>query len=598
MSSAINSLPKSQHYHPAYKRLSTYVAQSLRLPERTSRDYDDCYLPEAPPLLPHDYEILASLEPAKKLDVEILKQWIQHCDDEHGNHCRPSINATDGVSGLFVDVEAGCLVAPQSMPTYIALSYVWGEIQPFQTTRENVQILRKTGALHTEHIRSRIPRTIQDAMRLTRSVGQRYLWVDALCIVQDAVDKQNQLDRMGQIYQGATLTIVAAQGEDAGAGIHFRNGSDASDLRADSPGETKDGTSAAQPENLEAEWIHYRGIVASSAWGHRGWTLQELLFSKRLIFFTKQGALWECHCANRWNAYPNDLHSLHPEGLEYPWPPRPFHDREWPDLELYTRTVLDYNMRTLRDDLDITRAFAGVTGSLSGLFVGGFSYGHPILFFDWTLLWQPKSILRRRRALLDVNGTKALPSWSWMSWQGALDLRLWRSIDYVRQEKESNLGVTTTPIVQWHIYSSPEHQKPIAHTDRLYYACRENLDASLPSGWERIPNGGFKHRSDPKTVFAYPIPIGDIESPLSISPNFSLISCRAFRAYLRFGSIYEDRTGGPTDIAIVAPIGKKIGVLRLNVYWLLAQNFRGKGNSGHPNVRTLGPIRVLQCTLD
>jgi hypothetical protein len=139
---------------------------------------------------------------------------------------------------LLINVEDGCLVAPQSMLTYIALSYVWGKVQPFQTTRENVQILRKPKALYAARIRSRIPRTFQDAMRLTRSLGQRYLWVDALCIVQDAADKQNQLDRMGQIYQGATLTIVAAQGQDAGAGIHFRNGLVASEPRADSPGET------------------------------------------------------------------------------------------------------------------------------------------------------------------------------------------------------------------------------------------------------------------------------------------------------------------------------------------------------------------------
>jgi hypothetical protein len=78
--------------------------------------------------------------------------------------------------------------------------------------------------------------------------------------------------------------------------IYFRNGSVASEPRVDSPGETENGPSAAQAEDLEAKWIHYWGIVASSIWGHRGWTLQELLFSKRLIFFTKQGALWECHC--------------------------------------------------------------------------------------------------------------------------------------------------------------------------------------------------------------------------------------------------------------------------------------------------------------
>lgn len=158
-----------------------------------------------------------------------------------------------------------------------------------------------------------------------------------------------------------------------------------------------------------------------------------------------------------------------------------------------------------------------------------------------------------------------------------MDLRLWRSaLDYVRQEHEANLGVTTTPIVRWHIYSSPEHQKPIAPTYRMYRECSENSAAPLPSGWERIPNGGFKHRRDPEIEFAYPVPMGDIESPLNVSQISVLISCRAFRAYLRFGSIYEDRTGGPCDIAIVAPTDRKIGVLRLNSRWLSAQRFRGE----------------------
>jgi hypothetical protein len=53
-------------------------------------DRDDSPLhaaPPAPPLRRHDYEILAALEPAKQLDVEILRRWIQHCDSGHGNHC-------------------------------------------------------------------------------------------------------------------------------------------------------------------------------------------------------------------------------------------------------------------------------------------------------------------------------------------------------------------------------------------------------------------------------------------------------------------------------------------------------------------------------
>jgi hypothetical protein len=44
--------------------------------------------------------------------------------------------------------------------------------------------------------------------------------VDALCIVQDDSDlKQRQINNMAAIYAGAFVTIVAAQGDHADAGL-------------------------------------------------------------------------------------------------------------------------------------------------------------------------------------------------------------------------------------------------------------------------------------------------------------------------------------------------------------------------------------------
>jgi len=51
-------------------------------------------------------------------------------------------------------------------------------------------------------------------------MGERYLWVDALCIIQDdSMDKEWQIARMGSIYSSAVFTIVAACGVDADAGL-------------------------------------------------------------------------------------------------------------------------------------------------------------------------------------------------------------------------------------------------------------------------------------------------------------------------------------------------------------------------------------------
>jgi hypothetical protein len=56
-----------------------------------------------------------------------------------------------------------------------------------------------------------LPQTIQDAISVTHRLGIRYLWVDALCIIQDnPIDKSTEINAVGANYKNATLTISAA----------------------------------------------------------------------------------------------------------------------------------------------------------------------------------------------------------------------------------------------------------------------------------------------------------------------------------------------------------------------------------------------------
>ena len=57
-------------------------------------------------------------------------------------------------------------------------------------------------------------------MVLTRHLGYRYLWVDALCLLQnDTGDLELGVNSMDLIYDRAWLTVVAACGNDANAGL-------------------------------------------------------------------------------------------------------------------------------------------------------------------------------------------------------------------------------------------------------------------------------------------------------------------------------------------------------------------------------------------
>lgn len=88
----------------------------------------------------------------------------------------------------------------------------------FKLERQNRHWLQRDQGL--EAFWDQIPKTIRDAVTLTRAIGEDYLWVDALCIVQDDPDdKARQIKHMGNIYRYSVLTIIARSGDDSNSGI-------------------------------------------------------------------------------------------------------------------------------------------------------------------------------------------------------------------------------------------------------------------------------------------------------------------------------------------------------------------------------------------
>ena len=112
---------------------------------------------------------------------------------------------------------------------YVALSYCWATGQTLTTTRENL-------ATHKDEIPfERLPRTIKDAITITRDLGIQFLWVDALCIVQDSLDGedwQRESAKMGSIYGNAYVTIAAEISENCTDGfLNERNRARAAPLQ-------------------------------------------------------------------------------------------------------------------------------------------------------------------------------------------------------------------------------------------------------------------------------------------------------------------------------------------------------------------------------
>ena len=117
-----------------------------------------------------------------------------------------------------IDVEQLCIINLSKDCEYVVLSYVWGRTAQVRLLRENYGNLTQPFALRV--VLDTFPRTIADAITVVKRLGERFLWVDSLCLLQDSPeDLAVQIRHMNVVYGCASLTIVAAAGSDSDAGL-------------------------------------------------------------------------------------------------------------------------------------------------------------------------------------------------------------------------------------------------------------------------------------------------------------------------------------------------------------------------------------------
>jgi len=161
--------------------------------------------------------------------------------------------------------------------------YVWNTNFQLRLLNKNLEQFMRPNGLEIKALSN----TIKDALDVTAFIGERYLWVDALCIIQDSkLDKASQISQTDKIYRGAALTIAAAGGHTNDHGL---------------PGVRYGSRSPAPLQNvrvrglhLQSQWPDLETILKTSKWNSRGWTYQEMMMSKRLLIFTACQVFCSC----------------------------------------------------------------------------------------------------------------------------------------------------------------------------------------------------------------------------------------------------------------------------------------------------------------
>ncbi len=369
-----------------------------------------------------------------QIDLELVNCWLKTCKEHHNSTylqhnlfngsftpdtptniqdrsaliiqpCQPIPVNMIASDLTLVDVERECLVDMPLNTTYIALSYVWGGPQPFQNVTSRRKYLYIPHSISVDD--EAIPRTICDAIRLVANLGEKYIWVDSLCICQDEMEnKMSQVMNMGNIYSQALLTIVAASGSNANAGLPG--------VRAFSRNSGQR-TECVQGMILANELPQLEDIIGQSYWNTRAWTYQEKELSSKCLIFCKTHIFFQC---NR-TVFKEDS-GLRDHAIGGGLALKIRGERQ-PIWNSYRRAVVKYTKRTMSDESDAVNAFQGIASLLQPAFKGEFLFGLPETELDIALLWQPASLIRRR-----VNPeTKGplFPSWSWAGWIGEVAYR-------------------------------------------------------------------------------------------------------------------------------------------------------------------------------
>ncbi|KAH8663708.1 heterokaryon incompatibility protein-domain-containing protein [Tricladium varicosporioides] len=230
-----------------------------------------------------------NLDVNSKAVFDLAKSWISACLGSHDKCSNTSVSLPTRVLDLRA-VEGDGLVklciSQGKMAPYVALSYCWGGPQPAVLTTATLETYILGVPLTSN------PQTIKDAILVCRKLGFQYLWVDALCIIQDSPeDKAHEIQKMGYIYSNAILTISASSAKsvkDGFLGKRIRRGEDSQWflLPFYSGDDNSRSTISAR------QFTTYQ--TSSEPLNTRAWALQEDILSPRVLAYDSYRIRWQC----------------------------------------------------------------------------------------------------------------------------------------------------------------------------------------------------------------------------------------------------------------------------------------------------------------
>lgn len=257
-----------------------------------------------------------------------VREWLSNCMTNH-SQCKKPIARRGQFPSRLLSVEAdivrvshaplcplssevGLIIWPGQLEDasrvdpcghYVAPSHCWGKAK-MPICLESGTI----GQLKSGIPLSALPRSFRDAISVVRSMGQNYIWIDSLCIIQDSAgDWTREGMQMGSIYDNAWCCIVASHAHNSTEGCFVtRDSRLLQPCVYDPPPTLRSPKYGNRPLHLVSVSL-WKDNVDGAPLNSRAWVVQERLLSSRIVHFGAEQVFWECQELAACESFPAGL---------------------------------------------------------------------------------------------------------------------------------------------------------------------------------------------------------------------------------------------------------------------------------------------------
>ncbi|KAG6357463.1 hypothetical protein INS49_013340 [Diaporthe citri] len=326
-------------------------------------------------------------ESARSRDpFDTARHWLKDCTGSHSSCARLPSKLPTRV------VEIG--VSSHNVPRIHVSN---GETTPYEYTLIGLPV-------------DRLPQNFLDAISVTRELGLRYVWIDAICIIQDSPeDWFAEAAKMASYYSGAVVTISVLDAVKSTEGF------------LDSPRRTH--VELGSEFSVCKDPLKVVDVMQRSALDSRGWCLQERLLSPALLHFGREQMVWE----------PDGAFGLSKQDFVSSRKKFSGPSRSAADFHDWYAVVEDFSSRDLTVKTDKFPAIAGVAYQFRsldprGAYVAGLWEEDLVVGLFWGArpirhIGSQQSPLASSFSVLKKTAEPQAPSWSWANVDGPIEFR-------------------------------------------------------------------------------------------------------------------------------------------------------------------------------